>query len=55
MIHTIIDLNDVFADRDEYDLSTELTDIGYKEYITINGEKHLHRLFSTRPQDFLKL
>ena len=55
MIHTIIDLNDIFADTNEPALTTEHTKNGYVEYITVNGNKRLHRLFSTIPKDYLSL
>lgn len=53
MIHTIIDLNEVFANSEEPEIFTEPTNGGYAEYITVNGKKRLRRLFSTRPQDYL--
>lgn len=55
MMHTIIPLSDVFADSEKLSISTELTQGGYTEYVTVNGRKQLHRLFSTRPQDYLDI
>ncbi len=55
MMHTIIDLNEVFADGSELGLTTVLTSSGYSEYVTVNGKKRLHRLFSTRPHDYLNI
>lgn len=55
MIYTIISLNDVFYDAEIPYIITEHSGYGYSEYCTLNGEKHLRRLFSTRPQDYLRL
>ncbi len=55
MMHTIISLSDIFAGSDNTDIITELSDNGYREYVTVNGKRHLRRCFSTDPQDYLRL
>ncbi len=55
MMHTIISLNDIFASVDDPYIITELSDSGYNEYVTVNGQKRLRRCFSTDPQDYLRL
>ncbi len=55
MIHTIIDLSEVLFDNTTADISFERTKNGYCEYITVNGQKKLHRMFSTSQRDYLSV
>lgn len=54
MIHTIVNLEEVFAEPEAPKIVTEKTDCGYAEYITVNGKRRIHRLISTKPADYLK-
>ncbi len=54
MIHSIVSLNDIFADNRSYQTVTEQVSCGYAEYSVINGKKQLVRLISTDPAQYLK-
>ena len=55
MIHTIINLADVFADTTAERIVVERYRSGKAEYIRFNGQKRLHRLYSTDPADYLNI
>jgi len=55
MIHTIVSLDEVFAQNMDIQVTTEKTSFGYAEYITADGKKQLRRLISTDPAQYLKL
>ncbi len=55
MIHTIVSLNEVFAQNTDIQVTTEKTSCGYAEYVTSEGKKQLRRLISTDPAEYLKL
>ncbi len=55
MIHTIINLAEVFAEDAFPEIETTKTNGGYAQYITVNGERRLHRLISTTPSDYLNI
>ncbi len=55
MMHTIISLSDIFADDTSLSLSAQYQNGIYREYLTLNGQKQLHRLFSTNPRDYLDI
>ncbi len=54
MIHTIVSLNDVFAESTPKLILQRHTN-GYTEYIDNNGQRMLCRYFSTKPSDYLKM
>lgn len=54
MIHSIIDLVDIFREDTDYpEIITERAGSGFAEYSVINGRRTLRRLISTNPRDFL--
>lgn len=55
MIHTIVSLEEVFAQNMDLQVTTEKTSFGYAEYVTTQGKKQLRRLISTDPAQYLKL
>ncbi len=55
MIHTIVSLEEVFADKEYLQLITEGYDIGYSEHIGASSQKQVRILFSTNPRDYLSI
>jgi len=55
MMHTVVSLYDVFSDGYPAETIVERHGNCSAEYIKYNGEKRLHRLFSTVPSDYLNI
>lgn len=57
MLYTVLNPYDVLCDRKMQDISFEYQSFEGRiiEYVSVNGQKKLNRLYSTDPYDFLNL